>query len=137
MIYSGLEFGQYFELKKNTKCHNVYLAITPITRMAFIIAQMMFIFMKNMVQVVDFIFDIFFHNVHFQQFESRPKLRLLLRFGLMHMIATNLCVWLNVLIQETKHEILTFYDPSTSNSSGECSSYSKQEEFATCEKPLL
>ncbi|XP_059489873.1 proton channel OtopLc-like [Neocloeon triangulifer] len=97
MIYSGLEFGQYFELKKNTKCHNVYLAITPITRMAFIIAQMMFIFMKN---------------IHF---ESRPQLRLVLRFGLMHMIATNLCVWLNVLIQETKHEILTFYDPNNSN----------------------
>lgn len=29
----------------------------------------------------------------------------------MHMIGTNLSVWLNVLIQETKHEILTFYDP--------------------------
>ena len=28
------------------------------------------------------------------------------RFGLMHMIATNLCVWLNVLILETSHEIL-------------------------------
>ncbi|CAB3372568.1 Hypothetical predicted protein [Cloeon dipterum] len=97
MIYSGLEFGQYFELKKNTKCHNVYLALTPLTRMAFIIAQMMFIFMKNI------------------RFESRPQLRLVLRFGLMHMIATNLCVWLNVLIQETKHEILTFYDPNNNN----------------------
>lgn len=29
----------------------------------------------------------------------------------MHMIGTNLSLWLNVLIQETKHEILTFYDP--------------------------
>lgn len=29
----------------------------------------------------------------------------------MHMIGTNLAVWLNVLIQETKHEILTFYNP--------------------------
>ena len=28
------------------------------------------------------------------------------RFGLMHMIATNLCVWLNVLIMETYHEIV-------------------------------
>ena len=27
------------------------------------------------------------------------------RFGLMHMIATNICVWLNVLILETDHEI--------------------------------
>jgi hypothetical protein len=37
--------------------------------------------------------------------------RALARFGLMHMIGTNLSVWLNVLVQETKHEILTFYDP--------------------------
>lgn len=28
------------------------------------------------------------------------------RFGLMHMIGTNLCIWLNVLVQETKHEII-------------------------------
>lgn len=28
------------------------------------------------------------------------------------MIATNLCVWLNVLVQETKHEILNFYNPN-------------------------
>jgi hypothetical protein len=27
------------------------------------------------------------------------------RFGLMHMIATNLCEWLYVLVEETKHEI--------------------------------
>jgi hypothetical protein len=27
------------------------------------------------------------------------------RFGLMHMIATNLCEWLYVLVEETKHDI--------------------------------
>ncbi|XP_017766490.1 PREDICTED: otopetrin-2-like [Eufriesea mexicana] len=37
--------------------------------------------------------------------------RVVARFGLMHMIGTNLSVWLNVLVQETKHEILTFYNP--------------------------
>lgn len=37
--------------------------------------------------------------------------KIIARFGLMHMIGTNLAVWLNVLIQETKHEILTFYNP--------------------------
>lgn len=37
--------------------------------------------------------------------------KIIARFGLMHMIGTNLSVWLNVLIQETKHEILTFFDP--------------------------
>ena len=33
------------------------------------------------------------------------KRRFISRLGLMHMIATNLCVWLNILIMETAHEI--------------------------------
>lgn len=47
MIYSGLEFGQYFELETDSKCHNVLLALTPATRMAFIFIQMYFIFLNN------------------------------------------------------------------------------------------
>lgn len=47
MIYSGLEFGQYFELERDTKCHNVLLALTPATRMAFIFIQMYFIFLND------------------------------------------------------------------------------------------
>lgn len=31
--------------------------------------------------------------------------KVIARFGLMHMIATNLCEWLYVLVEETKHEI--------------------------------
>ena len=31
--------------------------------------------------------------------------KLVARLGLMHMIATNLCVWLSILIMETTHEI--------------------------------
>lgn len=30
----------------------------------------------------------------------------------MHMIATNLCVWLHVLIQETKHQIMIVVNPN-------------------------
>nr|CAD7423613.1 unnamed protein product [Timema monikensis] len=90
MIYSGLEFGQYFELEKNTNCHNVLLAVTPATRMAFVILQMQFIFLSN------------------KQLSVR-KFKVVTRFGLIHMMATNLCVWLNVLVQETKHEIFNFY----------------------------
>lgn len=41
--------------------------------------------------------------------------RVVARFGLMHMIGTNLSVWLNVLVQETKHEILTFYNPENNS----------------------
>lgn len=51
MIYSGLEFGQYFELERDTKCHNVLLALTPATRMAFIFIQMYFIFLNNEVNI--------------------------------------------------------------------------------------
>ncbi|CAH1390020.1 unnamed protein product [Nezara viridula] len=93
MIYSGLEFGQYFELERDTKCHNVLLALTPATRMAFTFIQMYFIFLND------------------EQQMRVTRHRVLARFGLMHMIGTNLSVWLNVLVQETKHEILTFYNP--------------------------
>ncbi|CAH0561218.1 unnamed protein product [Brassicogethes aeneus] len=96
MIYSGLEFGQYFELETNTKCHNVLLALTPATRMAFIFIQMYFIFLNN-------------------EQMSVYKHKIAARFGLMHMIGTNLSVWLNVLVQETKHEILTFYNPENNS----------------------
>src|SRR6266487_5990202 len=34
----------------------------------------------------------------------------------MHMIATNLCVWLHVLIQETKHQIMIIINPNITNS---------------------
>lgn len=34
--------------------------------------------------------------------------KVICRFGLMHMIATNLCEWLYVLVEETKHEIHHF-----------------------------
>ncbi|XP_051165879.1 proton channel OtopLc-like isoform X1 [Leptopilina boulardi] len=96
MIYSGLEFGQYFELELNTKCHNIMLAVTPASRMAFIFIQMYFIFLNNKQMKV-------------------YRHRVIARFGLMHMIGTNLSVWLNVLVQETKHEILTFYNPENNS----------------------
>ncbi|XP_048267984.1 proton channel OtopLc isoform X2 [Bombus terrestris] len=96
MIYSGLEFGQYFELEQNTKCHNIMLALTPATRMAFIFIQMYFIFLNNEQMKV-------------------YRHRVVARFGLMHMIGTNLSVWLSVLVQETKHEILTFYNPENNS----------------------
>jgi len=40
-------------------------------------------------------------------------------FGLMHMIATNLCVWLYVIVEETKHEIIHFLLFHQTNSDGD------------------
>ena len=44
---------------------------------------------------------------------------LIARFGLMHMTATNLCVWLNLIVQETKHEIMHFSEHQRGEHHGE------------------
>ncbi|XP_065574792.1 proton channel OtopLc-like [Artemia franciscana] len=89
MIYTGLEFGQYFEIDSSSKCHNILLAITPAARMLFTFIQMYFIFLSSKMPV--------------------KKNRTISYFGLMHIIATNLCVWLCVIVEETKHEIIHVY----------------------------
>jgi succinate dehydrogenase hydrophobic anchor subunit len=46
----------------------------------------------------------------FQLFQMKIyKRKFVSRLGLMHMIATNLCMWVKVVILETKHEILVSY----------------------------
>ncbi|TDG38857.1 hypothetical protein AWZ03_014721 [Drosophila navojoa] len=47
MVYSGLEFGQFFELNGHPGCHDVFVAITPICRMVLCIAQVQFIFLNT------------------------------------------------------------------------------------------
>lgn len=84
MVYSGLELGEYFEMTE--KCRNVLSVITPALRMALTLAQMQFMFLTN------------------KDIES-GSYKLIQRFGFMHMVATNLCEWLYVLVEETKHEI--------------------------------
>lgn len=84
MVHSGLEFGEYFEM--TDKCRSVMSAATPAIRMALTLAQMQFIFLTNK--------DI-----------ETGAYKMVQRFGFMHMIATNLCEWLYVLVEETKHEI--------------------------------
>lgn len=87
MIYSGLEFGQFFELESKENCYSFMYGLTPASHMIFTFIQLYFIFMNSRVVI------------------ARHKL--IARFGLMHMIGTNICVWLHVLIQETKHQIST------------------------------
>ncbi|ETN60126.1 otopetrin [Anopheles darlingi] len=86
MVYSGLEFGQYFELNASPGCSSIFIALTPAARMLLSLVQMQFIFL-NASEL-----DMARHKVF-------------ARFGLMHMVATNLCEWLYVLVEETKHEI--------------------------------
>ncbi|XP_017482492.1 PREDICTED: uncharacterized protein LOC108371439 [Rhagoletis zephyria] len=86
MVYSGLEFGQYFELNGKPGCADIFIAITPILRMLLAIVQIQFIFLNT-------------------TYLDMARHKVTCRFGLMHMVATNLCEWLYVLVEETKHEI--------------------------------
>ncbi|XP_070497252.1 proton channel OtopLc-like [Chironomus tepperi] len=86
MVYSGLEFGQYFELKEDDRCQNLLIAVNPAARMLLTIVQMQFIFLNT-------------------KELNMTRYKVISRFGLMHLIATNLCEWIYVLVEETKHEI--------------------------------
>ncbi|KAK2714063.1 hypothetical protein QYM36_008602 [Artemia franciscana] len=90
VIYSWLEFGQYFELKNDPACHNIMLALSPAAGAVFTFVQTVFVFLNS------------------KTFQRRsPSFK---SFGLMHVVATNLCVWFNVIIQETKHEIMLYVE---------------------------
>ncbi|UXI21655.1 ribonuclease H1 [Sarcoptes scabiei] len=95
MIYSGLEFGQFFEIESKEHCYSFIYGFTPSSHMIFTFIQLYFIFMNSRVLI------------------ARHKL--IARFGLMHMIATNICVWLHVLIQETKHQIMVMVQLNSTN----------------------
>uniref|UniRef100_A0A146MDH9 Otopetrin-2 n=2 Tax=Lygus hesperus TaxID=30085 RepID=A0A146MDH9_LYGHE len=93
MIFSGLEFGHYLEMAHKQGCRDYLMAVTPTIRMAFIIIQLQFIFVSNKQKML-------------------KEYQTISRFGLMHMIATNICVWLSVVATETGDEIISFYNDS-------------------------
>ena len=47
MIYSGLEFGQFFELESKEHCYSFLYGFTPSAHMAFTFFQLYFIFMNS------------------------------------------------------------------------------------------
>ena len=81
MIHNGLEFGAFFEISENASCYSILLGLNPILQAAFTFAQMYFIFTYSRMN-------------HF---------RFVARFGLMHLVATNICVWIRTLGKETLH----------------------------------
>lgn len=52
MIYSGLEFGQFFELESKEHCHNFLYGFTPSIHMAFTFFQLYFIFMNSQILIM-------------------------------------------------------------------------------------
>lgn len=50
MIYSGLEFGQYFEVTSDPNCDDIMLAVQPLARLMFTFFQMYFVFLNAKVR---------------------------------------------------------------------------------------
>nr|CAD7432807.1 unnamed protein product [Timema monikensis] len=88
MIYNGLECGAFFEIPFNSPCYQILRGINPVLQMIFTFMQMYFIFMNSRL------------NIH--------RFKVLARFGLMHIVATNLCVWIRTLVLESLKEITAY-----------------------------
>ena len=111
MIYNGMELGTFFEIPWTSPCYQVLRGINPILQMVFTFSQMYFVFMNARVRI-DFLYVaphcsvieltvtlgiLFQLNIH--------KFKCIARFGLAHIAATNLCVWLRTVVKECTKEI--------------------------------
>ncbi|XP_012138352.1 proton channel otopetrin-like a isoform X7 [Megachile rotundata] len=85
MVYNGLEFGTFFEVPPTSPCYQILQGVNPVLQMIFTFMQMYFIFMNSRL------------NIH--------RFKVIARFGLMHVVATNLCVWIRTLVLESIKEI--------------------------------
>ncbi|KYN15417.1 PREDICTED: uncharacterized protein LOC108765101 isoform X1 [Trachymyrmex cornetzi] len=89
MVYNGLEFGAFFEVPPTSPCYQILQGINPVLQMIFTFMQMYFIFMNSRL------------NIH--------RFKVIARFGLMHVVATNLCVWIRTLVLESLKEITQYH----------------------------
>ncbi|KAF5282178.1 hypothetical protein FQR65_LT02875 [Abscondita terminalis] len=89
MIYNGLEFGTFFEIPFNPPCYMILKGVNPVLQMVFTFMQMYFIFMNSRL------------NIH--------RFKVIARFGLMHVVATNICVWIRTVVVEYLKEITIHY----------------------------
>ncbi|XP_071055874.1 proton channel OtopLc isoform X3 [Onthophagus taurus] len=89
MIYTGLEFGSFFEVPFESPCYMILHGVNPALQMVFTFMQMYFIFMNSRL------------NIH--------RFKVIARFGLMHVFATNICVWIRTLVLEYMKEITVYH----------------------------
>jgi len=93
LIYIGIEMGGLFEVgflnNHLSTCGDMFNILRPTLQIAFVFFQMYFIFLNHKM------------NIYKRKFVTR--------LGLMHMIATNICVWVKVLVMEANHEVLNLH----------------------------
>ncbi|XP_065313392.1 proton channel OtopLc-like isoform X2 [Gordionus sp. m RMFG-2023] len=85
MIYSGLQFSEFFDSNFSAKCLDILGGLVPAMNLLFTFIQTYFIFSHSKICI--------------------HKYKTLARFGLMHVVATNLCVWIITLVRQTIEEI--------------------------------
>ena len=86
LIYAGLEFVHFFETPFHCNNWDVMSAVNPVLQMIFTFMQMYYLFMHCKLNI--------------------NKNKIIAKFGLMHLIATNGCIWINTLMKESMNEIL-------------------------------
>ncbi|XP_011699180.1 PREDICTED: uncharacterized protein LOC105456556 isoform X3 [Wasmannia auropunctata] len=89
MVHNGLEFGTFFEVPPTSPCYQILQGVNPVLQMIFTFMQMYFIFMNSRL------------NIH--------RFKVIARFGLMHVVATNICVWIRTLVLESLKEITQYH----------------------------
>ena len=109
LIYTGLEFLTFFEVPKTCMEWDVLLGANPILYMIFVFMQMYYIFVHSRI------------NVNKNKVgENRPNFlimiysttffvgkQLVAKFGMMHIVATNVCIVIRTLVKESAKEIIT------------------------------
>lgn len=122
MIYTGLELGAFFEIPFSSACHEILRGVNPLLQMIFTFMQMYFIFMNARVSLISQSRTSFKchdqHNASILTTSSSPtrqqqlnihRFKVLARFGLMHIVATNVCVWIRTLVLEALKEITQYH----------------------------
>ena len=114
MIYAGMELGTFFEIPWNSPCYQVLRGINPILQMIFTFSQMYFVFMNARVSNSNDPCIVFmyrnqtmltnFFSCSFSQLNIH-KFKCISRFGLAHIIATNISIWVRTLVKECNKEI--------------------------------
>ena len=112
MIYNGLELGTFFEIPWDSPCYQVLRGINPILQMVFTFSQMYFVFMNARVSNLCVLLCAAATNFNFSISSflqlNIHKFKFLARFGMMHMVATNLCVWMRTICKESIKEIALY-----------------------------
>ena len=85
LIYTGLEFVHFFEIPYGCNAWHILSGINPVLHMIFTFMQMYYLFMHSRLNI--------------------NKNKIIAKFGLMHLIATNCCIWMRTLVKESVREI--------------------------------